>query len=87
MHFETNLTRRALFEAQPQPNQGRLTRLAKVILLWPSRIMRHRNAIQQFQGFLDMPDHLLNDIGLTRDQVIRDRFRYRMVGELPDYLR
>lgn len=87
MYFETNLTKRTHFDAQAEPHQGKLRRLVQVMLLLPTRMAKHRKTLKQFEGFLDLPDHLLNDIGPTRDQVKQDRLRYRLAGDLPHYFR
>ncbi|MEM1388808.1 MAG: hypothetical protein AAF748_14595 [Pseudomonadota bacterium] len=41
--------------------------------------------LKQFKGYLTMPDHILKDIGLSREAVVRDRLRYRFTGAVPYY--
>lgn len=63
-------------------------------LPWRQRITRavrrriHREALRQkvlgeFDELMTMSDHMLRDIGLTRDQVRASRHQFRRNGVLP----
>ncbi len=61
---------------------------AKRGLIEPSdRAAERRLTLRRFRGLLTMPDRLLQDIGLSRAAIIKDRLRFRSTGELPRYLR
>ncbi|MGZ2257132.1 DUF1127 domain-containing protein [Roseobacter sp. A03A-229] len=57
------------------------------ILTAPARdVARRRKAVTRFKGLLQMSDYMLHDIGLSRAEVLQDRLRFRLTGELPDYI-
>lgn len=47
---------------------------------------KRRQALREFRLLLAMSDYLLRDIGLTRAEVLADRLRFTINGELPDYI-
>lgn len=49
------------------------------------QVEEHSRALHGFKRLLAMQDHMLQDIGLTRTEILQDRLRYRLTGELPDY--
>ncbi len=70
----------------PEP-LGWRQRLSRAVAERLYRAAMRRKVLVEFDQMMAMPDHMLRDIGLTRDQIRADRHRFRHGGELPRYAR
>ncbi|MEM1363487.1 MAG: DUF1127 domain-containing protein [Pseudomonadota bacterium] len=71
----------------PRKQQSVPQRIKRALGAWWFHFAKRRRVNRQFKRFLEMSDYMLQDIGLTREQILADRHRYHLQGELPDYNR
>lgn len=60
-------------------------RIQRVVNERIDEITRRHKILRNFDMFLAMSDHVLNDIGLIRDDIRADLLRYRLTGQTPSY--
>lgn len=85
MHTSHGPRRKPAFDLPEYQSYSR--RIRRALKERSRRAAQHRKAMRNFEQLLDMPEYLLGDIGLTRSEILADRQRYRLGGDLPYYNR
>ena len=69
------------------PRRGAVQLLAAAVIHLVRKMAMHSARQRQYERLLTMPDHLLRDIGLTRDDVLRAKAKPLKMDDLWESIR
>ena len=65
---------------KPVSRKGLWARIVAATKAWVKRTVERDKIIREFDELMAMPDDMLRDIGLTRQQIVEERRKFLLTG-------